>query len=111
MYYPLIFKPVYKEMVWGGTALRDIYSRDTPFARTGESWDITCREEEMGVVSNGALAGAPFISVINDDPAGIMGEKYKEFKRFPLLVKLIDACDFLSVQVHPNDVYAQKAQN
>jgi len=111
MYYPLIFKSVYKEMVWGGTTLRDVYSRDTPFERTGESWDITCREGEMGIVSNGTLVGAPFISVIKNDPIGIMGENYKDFKHFPLLVKLIDASDFLSVQVHPNDGYAQKAEN
>jgi len=111
MYYPLIFNSVYKEMVWGGVKLREIYSRGTPFSRTGESWDITCRKNEMGIVKNGEFAGMPFISVIKQDPVGIMGEKYKNFDNFPLLIKLIDANDFLSVQVHPDDGYAQKHEN
>jgi mannose-6-phosphate isomerase len=109
--YPIIFESVYKEMIWGGVKLRDTYSRNTPFLRTGESWDITCRENEMGIVKNGAYKDMSFLSVIRQNPEKIMGERYKNFDRFPLLVKLIDANDYLSVQVHPDDAYARKAEN
>lgn len=109
--YPLLLEPVYKEMVWGGNKLKDDYSRNTPFERTGESWDISCRENEMCIVKNGIYKGEPFISVIMKSPVDYMGKKHSVFKDFPLLVKLIDANDFLSVQVHPDDTYAQKNDN
>jgi len=96
MLYPLLFKSIYKKMVWGS-----------------ESWDISCRPNEMGVIENGSLAGIPFNEAIAKDPAAFLGSRvsktYKE-EGFPLLVKIIDAKDDLSVQVHPDDAYA-KANN
>ena len=86
MLYPLLFKPIYKKMVWGY-----------------ESWDISCRPHEMSIVENGVFAGTPFGEVIRQNPAGVLGTNIKEF---PLLVKIIGADDDLSIQVHPDDEYA-----
>ena len=107
-YYPMLFKPIYKQAVWGGTRMRELFGRDLPFERTGESWDVCCRETDMSVVENGALAGERFIDVINGSPEPVLGEKIYTagYKAFPLLVKLIDATMDLSVQVHPGDSFA-----
>ena len=85
---PLLFRPIYKKMVWGF-----------------ESWDISCRPKEMSVVENGIYAGLPFDEVISKNPEGILGKNVKDF---PLLVKLIGTFDDLSIQVHPGDDYAKK---
>ncbi|MDR3091227.1 MAG: class I mannose-6-phosphate isomerase [Clostridiales bacterium] len=109
--YPLTFNPIYKEMVWGGAKMRSLYGREIPYEKTGESWDVSCREKEMGVVSNGAYKGLSFREVIELAPASFLGEKFRNFTHFPLLVKIIDAADFLSVQVHPDDEYALRREN
>ncbi|MCL1988581.1 MAG: class I mannose-6-phosphate isomerase [Firmicutes bacterium] len=96
--YPLLFEPIIKKMVWGS-----------------ESWDISCRKSEnnenneMSIVANGEFAGLPFDKLIAKNPVGYLGAKASELYQkngFPLLVKIIDAQDDLSVQVHPNDEYA-----
>ncbi|MCL2015090.1 MAG: class I mannose-6-phosphate isomerase [Defluviitaleaceae bacterium] len=92
--YPLQFVPIIKKMVWGS-----------------ESWDISCRNApgEMSIIANGELAGEPFDKVIAQNSVGWLGTKASEFYQkngFPLLVKIIDAKDDLSIQVHPNDEYA-----
>ena len=91
--------------------MRDVYNRNTPFEKTGESWDISCRTSEMGTVKNGWYAGVAFRTLIKKDIVGMLGERFVNFPRFPLLIKLIDANDDLSVQVHPHDEYAQLNHN
>lgn len=88
--YPLKLIPYKKEVVWGGTRLRDAYGKDCPFDRLGETWELSVREKENSVVANGRYAGMTLKEYLGspDD--------------FPLLVKLIDARDSLSVQVHPH---------
>ena len=110
--YPVRFEPIFKEMMWGGNRLA-FSSRALPFEHTGESWDISCREKEMGVVANGRHRGKTFIEYINTDKNKILGSAHAaagDFD-FPLLIKFIDANDFLSVQVHPDDAYARKADS
>ena len=101
MYYPIIFNPIYKQTIWGGGKLSKLFCRTLPFNNVGESWDISCRQNEMGVVKNGDFSGLPFSTLIAKDPVGYLGSALSDAKEFPLLVKLIDACDNLSVQVHP----------
>jgi len=101
MYYPIIFEPIYKQMIWGGTRLRELFGRKLPFDSVGESWDISCRDEEMGIVRNGKLSGMTFAQLIEKDPVGFLGKSHSEKTEFPLLIKLIDANTDLSVQVHP----------
>lgn len=111
MLYPLKFEPVYKQIIWGGDKIAKRFHRTVPFEKVAESWEITCRGDGMSVVKNGALCGKTLGDVINEHPRETLGDasiaRYGE--RFPLLVKLIDAADRLSVQVHPDDAYARKA--
>ncbi len=110
MYYPLLFDPIFKEMMWGSNRLKTIYHRNIPSDHTGESWDVSCREKEMSVISNGPNKGKTLLEVINTDKFGYMGDEFADIY-FPLLVKIIDANDYLSVQVHPDDAYAQRVEN
>jgi len=102
-HYPLLFAPIYKEMLWGGDRLSTVYNRQLPYKKTGESWDISCRPDEMGIIENGPSAGMSFEEYIAYDREGVLGTRLANQERFPLLVKLIDANDTLSVQVHPDD--------
>lgn len=87
--YPLKLIPYKKEVVWGGTRLRDFYGKDCAFDRLGETWELSIREKENSVIANGVYAGMTL-------------KEYLGFPSdFPLLVKLLDARDSLSVQVHP----------
>ena len=104
--YPLKLTPIYKQMLWGGNRLSTIYGRDLPYEKTGESWDISCRPGEMGIIENGPAAGQALAEYIARDRTGVLGTRLANCARFPLLVKLIDANDNLSVQVHPRDDYA-----
>ena len=104
--YPLKLTPIYKEMLWGGNRLNTIFGRNLPSEKTGESWDISCRPNEMGIIENGPAAGQALADYIALDRAGVLGTRLAGLTCFPLLVKLIDANDALSVQVHPDDDYA-----
>ena len=110
MLYPILFDPIYKEMVWGGDRLATLFDRKLPFAKTGESWDISCRAAEMGVIANGAYKGKTFAQLIAMDPVGVLGTHLAGLAHFPLLVKLISAHEDLSVQVHPDDMYARRVE-
>ncbi|MCL2151673.1 MAG: mannose-6-phosphate isomerase [Oscillospiraceae bacterium] len=116
MYYPIMFKPIYKHRIWGGESLKELFGRELPFKKVGESWDISCRPDEMGIVKNGELRGTAFEQLTAADPEGYLGKALCAEKEFPLLIKLIDANDDLSVQVHPPGVksevwYIIKAQD
>ena len=100
MYYPLMFEPIYKHMIWGGERLEELFGRELPFLCVGESWDISCRPDDMGTVKNGRLHGTTFAQLIGINPEGFLG-KVLCAEEFPLLIKIIDANDDLSVQVHP----------
>ncbi|MCL2405160.1 MAG: class I mannose-6-phosphate isomerase [Defluviitaleaceae bacterium] len=102
-HYPLLLTPIYKQMLWGGNRLNAIYNRNSPHNNTGESWDISCRPGEMGVIENGLAAGQTLAEYIAADKTGTLGTRLVSLDSFPLLVKLIDANDYLSVQVHPGD--------
>jgi len=105
--YPLRFKPVYKDYLWGGQEIIRKYQRDMPPGVYAESWEITDRFDGMGVVSNGPLAGTSFRALVQRFGPQLMGTKATT-PAFPLLIKLIDAHEKLSVQVHPDDESARK---
>lgn len=110
MLYPLKLEPVYKEPIWGGKRLKEIFGKDIPSDTTGESWEIACHENGTSTVSNGPLKGKSLKEVIDEYGIKALGTKIREEekKKFPLLVKIIDASDKLSVQVHPEDEYAKE---
>ena len=110
-HYPIKFKPIYKEMVWGGARLSQLFGRELPSNKIGESWDISCRPQEMGIIENGPHASQTFESYIEKNKADVLGSRLVNCQRFPLLVKIIDANDALSIQVHPDDNAAALAGN
>jgi len=103
---PLVFTPAYQNVVWGGRRM-ERWRDDLPDGPVGESWDISQQERGMSVVESGPLAGVSLAELMRDHGAEVVGECYRGGD-FPLLVKLIDANDRLSVQVHPDDELAQR---
>ena len=109
--YPLKFKPIYKEKIWGGDRLKKLLDKKLgKLSNCGESWEISGVENEVSVVSNGFLKGNSLEELIEIYLSDLVGEKvYNRFGiEFPLLIKYIDAKDKLSIQVHPNDELAKE---
>jgi mannose-6-phosphate isomerase len=103
---PLVFAPVYKKLVWGGRRM-ETWRPDLPPGPIGESWDLSDHPDGMAVVAEGPLAGRSLADLVTAWPEALVGRRF--FGRaFPLLVKLIDATDRLSVQVHPDDAIARR---
>ena len=102
--YPLLFTPVYRDYIWGGHRILRRYRRtDAPaLDRYAESWEIADRPRGMSVVRNGPLAGQTLRRLMRSRPGDIVGRSSKA-RRFPLLIKIIDARERLSVQVHPDN--------
>ena len=100
--YPLKFKPIYKERIWGGRKLQYYFNKDFPAnINIGESWELADLPNDKSVIANGELAGKTIAEVIAQYPKEIMGDT--NFSgQFPLLLKLLDAEEKLSVQVHPD---------
>jgi mannose-6-phosphate isomerase len=111
--YPLQFKPILKERIWGGTKLRDCLNKPITSEITGESWEISTVENDVSIVENGSFEGKLLTELINEFPKEILGTKvYEQFgSQFPLLFKFLDAREDLSIQVHPNDELAKKRHN
>ncbi len=107
--YPLKFKPILKEKIWGGNKLATLLKKTSNISlRIGESWEISSVEGSISIVRNGFLKGnsiTELLEVYMDDLIG--GGLYEQFgNEFPLLIKLIDASELLSLQVHPDDQLA-----
>lgn len=107
--YPLKFKSIYFEKVWGGRDLESL-RKDLPDGEIGESWDVSFHDNAISEVENGELKGKSLKDVIDEYKEEVVGSKIYG-SRFPLLVKLINSKEKLSVQVHPNDDYAIKNEN
>lgn len=100
---PITFKPLYMERVWGGRELERIYGRKLPDPSLpfGESWEIVDREKEQSVVDHGPLAGKTLHDLWSTRRGELFGAGYEGHDRFPILIKVLDARDDLSIQVHP----------
>lgn len=110
MLYPLKFNPIFIEKVWGGNKLQTILKKNIYSDKIGESWEISAVKNHVSVVKNGQYSGKNIQELIDIYKVDFLGKKvYNNFGNvFPLLFKFIDACDDLSVQVHPDDKFAQK---
>lgn len=96
------FTPLYKTRVWGGRGLEQTYGRTLPDdAPYGESWEIVDRPDDQSVVAEGPLAGRTLHELWTSRREEIFGAGLPDAERFPLLVKVLDARDDLSIQVHP----------
>lgn len=110
MLYPLKFEPIYKYRIWGGNKLSDYLSKKDVPTKTGESWELSGVEDDISVVANGALAGNTIQELAEIFMGELLGDHVHEKfgEEFPLLIKLIDANDVLSIQVHPDDKLAKE---
>ncbi len=100
---PFGVRPLYMERVWGGRELAGVYHRTLPEGTgpIGESWEVVDREDEQSVVEDGPLAGLSLHRLWQEHRAEVFGAAAPDTPRFPLLVKILDARDKLSIQVHP----------
>ncbi len=111
MLYPLKFKPIFKDKIWGGNRLKKLFNKDySPLPNCGESWELSGVKQNLSVVENGFLAGNNISELIEVYMGELVGERVfeKYGTEFPLLIKLLDTDSYLSIQVHPDDVYALK---
>ena len=104
--YPLRMEPFLRTLVWGGERLSAYSKAVRPGDHVGESWEISGHREGLSKVAAGPLAGRTIPELIAEFGAGLVGTAVPTDRPFPLLVKLIDAAEQLSVQVHPSDAYA-----
>ncbi|GHV62408.1 mannose-6-phosphate isomerase [Bacteroidia bacterium] len=111
MLYPLKFHPIIKQTIWGGVKLA--YKSTDIKSSIGESWEISGVQDNVSVVSDGALAGNSLEELTEIYMGDLVGDAvYEKFGiEFPLLIKYIDACDDLSIQVHPDDKTAKERHN
>ena len=109
MLYPLTFHPIFKERVWGGQKIRQLYSKPVPQGRRiGESWEISDHGNDVSVIANGPLAGKNLRWLMENHRDELLGTARDQNGRFPLLIKILDAQDTLSLQVHPPASVAAK---
>lgn len=109
--YPLKFNPIYKEKIWGGNKLHEVFYRDLPNNKIGESWEVAAHPNGTSIIKNGIYQGRKITNLIEKNPKKILGNiELNKNKRFPLLIKILDANAKLSVQVHPDDKYAEKVE-
>lgn len=108
----LKLKPVFKDYIWGGYRLKDDYGFDTGYDKTAEGWMLACHKDGMNIIDGGEYDGLELQEVV--DKVGltnILGKNADKYPYFPILIKLIDAYDNLSIQVHPDDKYAREVEN
>ena len=101
--YPLLLEPIYKERIWGGRNLERIFGRRLPAGvAIGESWELADLKEGTSVLGNGPQAGKALTELVAGMGGDLLGQATPINGRFPLLLKLLDANDILSLQVHPD---------
>jgi mannose-6-phosphate isomerase len=103
MLYPFVFKPIFKDRIWGGHELARLYAKKIPAGQPiGESWEISDRPGDASIIASGPLAGKDLRWLMENHAAEILGDaKPAAVGRFPLLCKILDAREKLSLQVHP----------
>jgi len=100
--YPFIFHPIFKERVWGGRRLEKLFNKQLPEGKLiGESWEVSDRQGDENIVANGEFEGKSIRWLMENFKSDILGNAKSQNDRFPLLIKILDAADDLSLQVHP----------
>ncbi|PFJ16911.1 mannose-6-phosphate isomerase, class I [Bacillus cereus] len=105
---PIFLQPIFKERIWGGTALQNKFGYQVPSDHTGECWGISAHQNGQSIVREGIYKGMGLGNLYKEHPS-LFG--YPKPEAFPLLTKILDANKDLSVQVHPDDTYANVYEN
>ncbi len=103
--------PAYRDYLWGGTRLRDLYHKPCDYDIIAESWELSAHPDGNSIVASGRHRGFPFRKYLKTIGREALGWKCAPLQAFPLLIKFIDAKEKLSVQVHPDDDYALEHEN
>ncbi len=109
--YPLLLSYIPKTAIWAGTKLKNEMGKVSDLERLSESWELSVRQEEMARIRSGEAEGLTLAEYLKKCGYDCVSPDFCEGDRFPLLVKFIDAEDYLSVQVHPDDDYAKRVEN
>ena len=104
--YPLKLSYITKTALWAGERLKTDFGKVSEYDTVSESWELSVRDDEMSCITNGDACGMTLAEYFEAAGYGCVSPTFKRGDRFPLLVKLIDASDMLSIQVHPNADYA-----
>ncbi len=105
--YPIRFEPIYQTYVWGGDRIAKQFRRKVDQPRIAESWEVSDRDDAMSVVNNGPLKGKTLHQLVVEMGEDLLGTG-QSYTRFPILTKIIDAKENLSIQVHPDETMAPK---
>jgi mannose-6-phosphate isomerase len=106
--YPVKLISPLKDYLWGGTRLKKDFNKKSDLDIVAESWELACHKDGESIIENGEFSGKTLSQYINGNGKSILGTNCDRFDNFPVLIKLIDAKDNLSVQVHPDNDYALK---
>ena len=107
----VLMEPAFKDNLWGGTRLRDVYGKKCDYDIVAESWELSTHKAGQSIVATGKNKGLMLGEYINRFGRGILGWKCDPYERFPLLIKFIDSRESLSIQVHPGDDYALQKED
>lgn len=108
--YPIKLTAPLKDYLWGGTRLKTDYNKKSDLEKVAESWELSCHKDGSSVIANGEFEGKTLPEFIEIKSKSVLGVACEKFENFPVLIKLIDAKDNLSVQVHPNNEYALRVE-
>lgn len=109
--YPLKLIPAVKDYLWGGTKLKTDFGIKSDLDKVAEAWTLSCHKDGPCVIANGSDKGKTLAQWLDENGFKALGSKGEGLDSFPVLIKLIDAKDNLSVQVHPYDEYAQRVEH
>ncbi len=107
----IMLLPAYKSYIWGGNKLKKDFGMKSDEPVIAEAWELSCHPDGQSVIRSGMRSGETLRSFIEEEGPGVLGRNCERFRDFPILIKLIDANDALSVQVHPDDAFARKYEN
>lgn len=109
-YSPIKLIPPIKDYIWGGRRLITDFNKTTDKDIAAESWELSTHPDGESIVADGAFSGCTLSEYIERNGRDCIGDRAAAFDFFPILIKLIDAKDNLSIQVHPNDEYALRVE-
>lgn len=105
-------KPVFKDYIWGGQRLKDDFGFESEYDKVAEGWMLSCHKDGKNLIEGGEYDGQSLDEVIEIlGKEKVTGKRSLDFPYFPVLIKLIDAKDNLSIQVHPDNEYAKRVEN